>query len=95
MFFENSKIIRKISDNNSDKRDLSNDYVGREADIAKYAKGYQGIMPVGAVAQIRYSPQREQQQRKQGKKEHPFEVLLQIQLREAPMEEDQRFQVYC
>ena len=52
-------------------------------------------MPVGAVTQIRYSPQREQQQRQSEQKEHPFQVMFQMQLKEAPMDENQSFQLYC
>ena len=52
-------------------------------------------MPVGAVTQIRYSPQRDQQQRQGEQKEHPFQVMFQMQLKEAPMEENQSFQLYC
>lgn len=64
-------------------------------DIAKYARGFESIMPVGAVTQIRYSPQREQKQRQGEQKEHPFHVMFQMQLKEAPMEENQSFQLYC
>ncbi|MCI7129677.1 MAG: hypothetical protein MSA09_03775 [Lachnospiraceae bacterium] len=63
-------------------------------DIARYVRGYESIMPVGAVSQIRYSPKREQQ-RQSEQKEHPFQVMFQMQLKEAPMEENQSFQMYC
>ena len=66
-----------------------------KVDIARYVKGYESIVPVGAVTQIRYSPQREQRQRQGEQKEHPFHVMLQMQLKEAPMEENQSFQLYC
>ena len=64
-------------------------------DIARFERGYQNILPVGAVTQIRYFPQHQQQRRQEEKKEHPFEVLFQMQLKEAPMEENQSFQLYC
>ena len=64
-------------------------------DIAKYARGFESIIPVGAVTQIRYFPQREQRQRQGEQKEHPFQVMLQMQLKEATMEENQSFQLYC
>ena len=64
-------------------------------DIARYEKGFSSIVPVGAVTQIRYFPQREQRQRQGEQKEHPFQVMLQMQLKEAPMEENQSFQLYC
>ena len=64
-------------------------------DIAKYARGFESIIPVGAVTQIRYFPQREQRQRQGEQKEHPFRVMLQMQLKEATMEENQSFQLYC
>ena len=64
-------------------------------DIAKYARGFESIIPVGAVTQIRYFPQREQRQRQGEQKEHPFQAMLQMQLKEAPMEENQSFQLYC
>ena len=73
--------------------DLS--FHGRKVDIARYARGFESIMPVGAVTQIRYSPQREQKQRQGEQKEHPFHVMFQMQLKEAPMEENQSFQLYC
>ena len=63
-------------------------------DIARYVRGIDSIMPVGAVSQIRYSPKREQQ-RQGEQKEHPFHVMFQMQLKEAPMEENQSFQLYC
>ena len=49
-------------------------------------------MPVGAVTQIRYSPKREQQGES---KERSFQMMFQMQLKEAPMEENQSFQLYC
>lgn len=52
-------------------------------------------MPVGAVTQIRYSPKREQQNRQSEQKEHPFQVMFQMKLKEASMEENQSFQLYC
>ena len=52
-------------------------------------------MPVGAVTQIRYSPKREQQQRQGESKERSFQMMFQMQLKEAPMEENQSFQLYC
>ena len=70
-------------------------FLGKKVDIAKYARGFESIIPVGAVTQIRYFPQREQRQRQGEQKEHPFQVMLQMQLKEAPMEENQSFQLYC
>lgn len=67
----------------------------KKVDIARYVRGFESIMPVGAVTQIRYSPKREQQNRQGKAKEHPFHVMFQMQLKEAPMEENQSFQLYC
>lgn len=69
--------------------------IRRKVDIARYARGFESIMPVGAVTQIRYLPQREQQQRKGEQKEHSFQMMFQMKLKEAPMEENQSFQAYC
>ena len=52
-------------------------------------------MPVGAVTQIRYSPKREQRNRQSEPQEHPFQMMFQMKLKEAPMEENQSFQLYC
>ena len=68
---------------------------GRKVDIARYERGFSSIVPVGAVTQIRYSPKREQQQRQGESKEHSFQMMFQMQLKEAPMEENQSFQLYC
>ena len=68
---------------------------GKKVDIARYERGFSSIVPVGAVTQIRYSPKREQQQRQGESKEHPFQMMFQMQLKEAPMEENQSFQLYC
>lgn len=67
----------------------------RERDVAKYEKSVLGIVPVGAVTQIRYFPQREQRRRQEEQEEHPFHLMLRMQLKEAPMEENQNFQLYC
>ena len=67
----------------------------KKVDIAKYVRGYESIIPVGAVTQIRYFPQREQRQRQGEQKQNSFHMMLQMQLKEAPMEENQSFQAYC
>ena len=67
---------------------------GRKVDIARYEKGFSSIVPVGAVTQIRYSPKREQQRQGESK-EHPFQMMFQMKLKEAPMEENHSFQLYC
>lgn len=64
-------------------------------DIAKYVNGYQSIMPVGAVSQIRYMPQREKRQQQEQKKEHPFQVIFRAKLNDLPVGETTGFQVYC
>ena len=64
-------------------------------DIAKYENGYQSIMPVGAISQIRYMPQREKRQQQEQKKEHPFQVIFQAKLNDLPVGETTGFQVYC
>ena len=68
---------------------------GRKVDIARYEKGFSSIVPVGAVTQIRYSPKREQQNRQSEPQEHPFQMMFQMKLKEAPMVENQSFQLYC
>ena len=75
--------------------DMGMEFYGRKVDIARYVRGFDSIVPVGAVTQIRYSPKREQQQRQGESKEHPFQMMFQMQLKEAPMEENQSFQLYC
>lgn len=52
-------------------------------------------MPVGAVTQIRYMPQREKRGQQQEKKEHPFRMIFQAKLDQLPVEETSSFQVYC
>ena len=69
-------------------------FLGKKVDIAKYARGFESIIPVGAVTQIRYSPKREQQRQGESK-EHPFQMMFQMKLKETPMEENQSFQLYC
>lgn len=64
-------------------------------DIAKYVRGFESIMPVGAVSKIRYSPNRQQQKRQNEQKEHPFQMMFQMKLRDAPLEEHSSFQAYC
>ena len=75
--------------------DMGIEFLGKKVDIARYGRGFESIVPVGAVMQIRYSPPREQQQRQGEQKEHPFEMMFRMQLKEAPMEENQSFQLYC
>ena len=70
-------------------------FLGKKVDIAKYARGFESIMPVGAVSQIRYTPKRQQQDRQSEPQEHPFQVMFQMKLKETPMEENQSFQLYC
>ena len=74
---------------------VSKEIERKKVDIARYERGFSSIVPVGAVTQIRYSPQREQQQRQGEQKEHPFHMMFQMQLKEAPMDEKQSFQLYC
>lgn len=65
-------------------------------DIARYGSNIQSIVPVGAVTKIRYFPQREQQKRQEEEQQkHPFQVMFQMKLREADMDENQSFQMYC
>lgn len=64
-------------------------------DIAKYERGYQSIVPIGAVTRIQYFPQRRQQKQQEEKKDHTFQTMFQMQLRETPREENQNFQAYC
>lgn len=63
--------------------------------IARYAKGYQSIVPVGAVTRIQYFPPKGQQNRQGEKKEQSFHMVFQMKLNEIPMEENQSFQAYC
>ncbi|MEY8332358.1 hypothetical protein AALB53_04460 [Lachnospiraceae bacterium 47-T17] len=63
--------------------------------IAKYDKGYQRIVPVGAITRIQYFPQRGQQNRQEEKKEQSFHMVFQMKLNETPMDENQSFQAYC
>ena len=69
-------------------------YYRKKVDIARYVRGFESIVPVGAVTQIRYSPKREQQRQGESK-EHPFQMMFQMKLKETPMEENQSFQLYC
>lgn len=65
-------------------------------DIAKYEYGYESILPVGAVTQIRYLPKQNRQGRQGEKKERPFEAYFRMQLeREPQKDENQSFQAYC
>lgn len=68
---------------------------GKKVDIARYGTNIQSIVPVGAVTKIRYFPQREQQQRQEEQQKHPFQVMFQMKLQEADMDENQSFQMYC
>ena len=52
-------------------------------------------MPVGAVSQIRYMPQREKGQQQEQKKEHPFQMIFQAKLNDLPAGETTGFQIYC
>ena len=64
-------------------------------DIAKYEFGYQSIMPVGAVTQIRYMPQRDKRQQQEQKKESSFQMIFRAQLEDKAVEEAPKFDVYC
>ena len=64
-------------------------------DIAKYEYGYQSIMPVGAITQIRYMPQREKRQQQEQKKEQSFRMIFKSKLEDLPVGETTGFQVYC
>jgi len=63
--------------------------------VAKYARGYQSIVPVGAITRIQYFPPKGQQNRQEGKKEQSFQMMFQMKLNEIPMDENQSFQAYC
>lgn len=64
-------------------------------DIARYERNVKTIVPVGAVTKIQYFPPKRQQQSQEEKREHPFHVMFEMKLREAPMDENQSFQAYC
>lgn len=73
-------------------------------DIAKFEHGYQSIVPIGAVTNIQYYQQQKQQRQHEEKKEHPFQVMFQMQLRENTKRdavyesyggERPNFQAYC
>lgn len=70
-------------------------YYRKKVDIARYVRGFESIVPVGAVTQIRYSPKREQQNRQSESQERSFQMMFQMKLKEAPMDENQSFQAYC
>ena len=52
-------------------------------------------MPVGAITQIRYMPQRDKRQQQEQKKEPSFQMIFRAQLEDKAVEEAPKFDVYC